>query len=214
MITPDYLYANYSVVLCDGMFPEHELPLTLLDRADRIVCCDGAATKLLRYGKEPYAIVGDMDSLPDDLRTKYADRIFGDDDQETNDLTKTVVWCYRQKINPIIVLGATGLREDHTVANIALLADYVDFVEIAMVTDTGVFIPMNRSRTFKCSKHQQISIFAISTDTEISTSGLKYEVSKRRFSNWNQGTLNETLADSFDIAINGGKVIVYLKIEN
>jgi thiamine pyrophosphokinase len=207
----DYLNSNYSVVLGDGKFPEHDIPLKLLNKARQIICCDGATVKLLQYGKEPDAIVGDLDSLPDSLIAKYNDRIFKDEDQETNDQTKAVCWCRNRNINPVVILGATGLREDHTIGNIALLADYIDFIDIAMVTDTGIFIPMNKSKTFRCSKKQQISIFAISADTKITTSGLKYEIAQRCFSNWNQGTLNETLADSFTVSIDKGKTIVYMK---
>jgi thiamine pyrophosphokinase len=206
-----YLKDNYSVVLSDGKFPEHQIPLGLLDRADKIICCDGAVMKLLQYGKKPYAIVGDMDSVSNDLINTYHNIVFKDEDQETNDQTKAIQWCHKRNISPIIILGATGLREDHTIGNISLLTDYVDFVETAMVTDTGIFIPMNKSRTFNCYKHQQISIFAISPDTKITTEGLKYEVSERCFTNWNQGTLNEALSDSFRIAIDCGKVIVYMK---
>jgi thiamine pyrophosphokinase len=208
-----YLDADYSVVLGDGKFPEHKIPLQLLNNADKIICCDGAATKLLQYGKEPYAIVGDLDSLPDSLIAKYNSIVFKDEDQEINDQTKAVYWCHKRNLNPIIILGATGLREDHTIANIALLTDYIDFVEIAMVTDTGIFIPVNKSKSFECYKKQQISIFAISPDTKITTMGLKYEVSERCFTNWNQGTLNEALSDSFRITTDKGKIIVYLKHE-
>jgi thiamine pyrophosphokinase len=209
----EYFDNGYSVVLGDGKFPEHDIPLKLLNNAAKIICCDGAALKLLQYGKEPYVIVGDLDSLPDNLTDKYNDRIFKDEDQETNDLTKAVCWCHKRNINPIIILGATGLREDHTIGNIALLTDYVDYTDIAMVTDTGIFIPLNKPKTFKCYKHQQISIFAITPDTKITTSGLKYEVSERSFNNWNQGTLNEALSDYFNIFLDKGKVIVYLKHE-
>jgi thiamine pyrophosphokinase len=207
----EYFDSDYSVVLCDGKFPEHDIPLNLLNNARKIICCDGAAVKLLQYGKEPYSIVGDLDSLPDSLIAEYCDRIFRDGDQETNDQTKAVRWCYERNINHIIILGATGLREDHTIGNIALLADYADFTDIAMVTDTGIFFPVNKPETFKCRKGQQISIFAITPGTKITSRGLKYEVSERCFKNWNQGTLNEAVSSSFHITIDRGKVIVYLE---
>jgi thiamine pyrophosphokinase len=207
----NFLNNDYSVVLCDGKFPEHDIPLKLLNNARKIICCDGAAIKLLQYGKEPYAIVGDLDSLPDNLIMQYKDKIFKDEDQETNDQTKAVYWCHKRNINPIVILGATGLREDHTIGNIALLTDYIDLIEIVMVTDTGIFIPVNKSQTFKCHQSQQVSIFAINPDTKITTVGLKYEVSEHHFNNWNQGTLNEALSNSFSIIIDKGKVIVYLK---
>lgn len=206
----EYFNSDYSVILCDGKFPEHDIPLKCLNNARKIICCDGAAIKLLQYGKEPYSIVGDLDSLPENLILQYSDRVFRDEDQETNDQTKAVLWCHERNIKPVIILGATGLREDHTIGNISLLADYADFMDIAMVTDTGIFFPVNKPKTFKCCKGQQVSIFAITPDTKITSQGLKYEVSERCFKNWNQGTLNETLSNSFHIAIDRGKVIVYL----
>ena len=48
---------------------------------------------LLIAGMLPDAIVGDIDSLTDDLAARFADRIFIDESQETNDLTKAVSWC-------------------------------------------------------------------------------------------------------------------------
>jgi thiamine pyrophosphokinase len=204
---------EYSVVLCDGQFPEHEIPLRLLNRAGKIICCDGAATKLLHHGIEPYSIVGDMDSLPDSLLDKYSDRIFRDTDQETNDQTKAIHWCHERDIRPIIILGATGLREDHTIGNISLLTDYIDFTDVITVTDTGIFIPVNRSQTFRCRAGQQVSIFAITPETKITSRNLKYEILNRRLSNWYQGTLNETLSDAFNISIDRGKLIIYLKHE-
>jgi thiamine pyrophosphokinase len=209
----NYIDSDYSVVLCDGKFPEHKIPLQCLNNARRIICCDGAAIKLLQYGKEPYSIVGDLDSLPENLIAEYGDRVFRDNDQETNDLTKAVHWCHVRNMEPVIILGATGLREDHTVGNISLLADYVEFTDVAMVTDTGVFFSMNKSKVFQCYKGQQVSIFAITPDTKITSQGLKYEVRERCFTNWNQGTLNEALSDSFHIIIDKGKVIVYLEHE-
>ena len=201
-----------NVILCNGQFPAHPTPLALLDKAEKIICCDGAAEKLVQYGREPYSIVGDMDSLPLRLKEKYKNRIVYDSDQETNDLTKAVQWCSRQQIEPLVALGATGLREDHAIANIALLCDYKDFIDIVAVSDTGVFVPINCSQTFNCRPHQQVSIFAVTPDTLITSSGLKYEVCKRRFTNWNQGSLNETLTDNFTIEIDAGKLVIFFEL--
>ncbi|MDR2423354.1 MAG: thiamine diphosphokinase [Prevotellaceae bacterium] len=200
-----------NVILCNGLFPSHSIPLNLLNSAKKIICCDGAAEKLLHYGKTPFSIVGDMDSLPDNLKDRYKDRIFHDSEQENNDLTKAVQWCFLRHIHPLIVLGATGLREDHTIANIALLSDYNEYIDIIAVSDTGIFVPINCSKTFICRPQQQVSIFAITPDTKITSSGLKYEITERRFTNWNQGSLNETMSDTFKISIDAGRLIVFLE---
>ena len=51
------------VIVADGKFPEHEIPLRALADADIVVCCDGAATKVDLHGIIPTAIVGDLDSV-------------------------------------------------------------------------------------------------------------------------------------------------------
>ena len=36
------------VILCNGAFPRKAYPLYLLESADAVVCCDGAAVKYVR----------------------------------------------------------------------------------------------------------------------------------------------------------------------
>ena len=39
-----------------------------------------------------------MDSLNESIAGKFNDRIFKDEDQDTNDLTKAVAWCQKEVI--------------------------------------------------------------------------------------------------------------------
>lgn len=199
-----------TVILADGSFPQSDIPLSLLRNASRIICCDGASKSLDDSGLVPYAIVGDCDSIDEALTKKYADRIFRIDDQETNDLTKAVRWCHERGFTDIVILGGTGKREDHTLGNISLLAEYSRIVKVRMVTDNGVFYPLLKGGSFNSVKGQQISIFSIDPDTEISSSGLKYLLKKLKLSNWWQATLNEAEGDSFGLEFEGGPLIVFL----
>jgi thiamine pyrophosphokinase len=203
--------SSKTVILANGQFPENEIPRSFLDNAEVVVCCDGAAVTLVQYGLEPSAILGDCDSIDDEVSNRYADRIYKDDDQETNDLTKAVKWCSEKGYNDIVILGATGKREDHTLGNISLLADYAQFVNIKMVTDTGIFYPALESSRFETFPGQQISIFSINPDTEITSSDLKYPLKKRKLRNWWEATLNEATGDSFELRFEDGKVIVFMK---
>ena len=51
------------VILGDGDYPAAPYPLSLLETADTVICCDGSVVKLLSHGKRPDYIVGDMDTL-------------------------------------------------------------------------------------------------------------------------------------------------------
>jgi thiamine pyrophosphokinase len=199
-----------TVIVADGSFPEHEIPLGYLKEADVVVCCDGSAENLVNYGMVPYAIVGDMDSLSDDLAEKFADRIYVDEDQNTNDLTKAVLWCHNSGYNDIVIIGATGRREDHTVGNISLLTEYSKYLNIRMVTDTGIFIPYNESCIIPSLPGQQVSVFSINPETEITSSGLKYPLIKRKLGNWWEATLNEATGDYVGLEFSVGRILVFM----
>jgi thiamine pyrophosphokinase len=158
----------------------------------------------------PGAIVGDMDSLRDDLTSRFADRIYIDENQETNDLTKAVMWCHESGFNDLVIVGATGKREDHTIGNISLLAEYTKLVRVIIITDTGTFYPFLESCSIPSLPGQQVSIFSIDPETEITSSGLKYPLKKRKLRNWWEATLNEATGDCFELKFKGGVVIVYM----
>jgi thiamine pyrophosphokinase len=200
-----------TVILANGSFPFHEIPVAFLRNASRIICCDGAAQSLIEYGIEPFAIVGDCDSLDPGISEKFNDRIFIDSEQETNDLTKAVKWCSGKGFVDITIIGATGKREDHTLGNISLLLEYARIVNVYMVTDYGIFYPVFESCSFKSFPGQQVSFFSISPETEITSSGLLYPLKKRKLKNWWEATLNEAAGNSFSLVFESGEVIVFLK---
>jgi thiamine pyrophosphokinase len=206
----DFKPESYTVIVADGNFPQHEIPLGYLKNAKQIICCDGSTQNLILAGMQPDAIVGDLDSLSDELANRFADRIFLDENQETNDLTKAVMWCIEIGYRDIVIVGGTGKREDHTIGNISLLADYIGNVNVIMVTDTGIFRPLLKSSEILSFPSQQVSIFSIDPETEVTSYGLKYPLSQTKLTNWWFATLNESLGDRFSLDFSG-RLIVYLK---
>jgi len=199
-----------TIILADGAFPKNEKLLSLLREAERVVCCDGAAKKLFDFGREPDAIVGDLDSLPDDLKVRFRDRLFHSSDQETNDLTKAMDFCICRNFQEIAILGSTGLREDHTLGNISLLADYsMRIGDVYMMTDYGRIDAIHASKNFDSIPGQQVSIFSLTPDTCITAYGLRYPIREKCFTSWWQGTLNETTGDNFRLEMDKGCLLVY-----
>jgi thiamine pyrophosphokinase len=206
----DFIPENYTVVVADGSFPVNETALSYFRNAKRIICCDGSTESVVLAGKEPEAIVGDMDSISEEMAVRFADRIYKDESQETNDLTKVVMWCHEMGYTDIIILGATGKREDHTLGNISLLADYIEYMNVCMVTDTGIIIPFLKSTSISSFPGQQVSIFCIDPETEVTSHGLKYPLNHTKINNWWCATLNESLGEYFSLEFKG-RLLVYLK---
>lgn len=203
-----YNYAVDAVIVANGNFPHHELPLHIISIAPYVVCCDGAANQFLERGYLPNAIVGDGDSISPDNRATHQAILYQIPDQETNDLTKAVRFCHANGLKRIAIVGATGKREDHSLANISLLAEYSRMdLFVVMITDYGVFTVIDKPTTIESVAGQQVSLFAID-NVPITTHGLKYPIHQRVLHNLWEGSLNESLADTFEV-VTEGRVIVY-----
>lgn len=196
---------NLTVILADGDFPRSDEPISVLRNAARIVCCDGAAASLAEFGLEPAVIIGDLDSLPVKFKEQFADRLIHVREQETNDLTKAFSHCLEQGWTDLVILGATGKREDHTLGNLSLLADYSKQVpDLKFITNYGTFFIAGKSGDFSSVPGQQISIIALQTGTPVTSSGLKYPMDKLVLNRWWQATLNEALAEQYHLEFPAG----------
>ena len=198
-----------TIILANGKFPTHKIPLEFLLYAEQIVCCDGAAQNLLNSGIKPDYIIGDLDSISKEIRKEFASILLYRFDQETNDLTKAVQFCLENNRTEITILGATGKREDHTLGNLSLLLDYAEKAKVQMLTDNGIFTPILETSAFESYPGEQISIFSLQPDTVFTFNNLLYPVEKRKLTSWWQGTLNEAETNYFSISFDKGKVLVF-----
>lgn len=179
-----------TVILAAGDFPRAGgAAWRLLAGAKRVVCCDGAARAYRRrFKREPFAIVGDLDSLKGG-RTGGA-RIVHVAEQETNDLAKAVRWCAAQGWKRPIIVGATGKREDHTLGNVFRALAF----GLEIVTDHGRFVPFEGRLRLKVAAGAPVSVFAPDPATRMTSKGLEWPLDGVRFDNLYCATLNRATA--------------------
>ena len=203
---------QFIVILANGAFPKSEKARAYLLKAQRLVCCDGAANKAIAAGFVPDVIVGDLDSLSPEIEKQFSEKIVRISEQITNDLAKTFNYCLSKGWKDVVILGASGEREDHLLGNISLLADFATQAKtIRMVTDYGYFFPATRSGTFRAPKGSQVSIFSLNPQQEITSQGLKYPLDRLRLPRWHMGTLNEALSDEFSLVFaSESPIIIYI----
>lgn len=198
------------VILAAGDFPHGQVAHALLVGACEVICCDGAAEEFCATGAEPVAVVGDFDSLSEELRIRLADRLHHRPDQDVNDLWKALTLAIERGARRVTVLGAFGRREDHSIGNLMLCAARMNEVEIQMVGDRGVFSFIDSDSTFESFAGQQVSLFTLSPTTEISTVGLRYEPPQNRLTAMWQGVSNESLGKEFTIRTNAPTIVYRL----
>jgi thiamine pyrophosphokinase len=202
---------NSIVILCNGLFPTEPYPLFLLDHAEGVVCCDGALQKLLAHNPDarPLVIVGDMDSLPKELQERFQDCLFHETEQDYNDLTKAMRWVlsHHPEVEEITILGATGLREDHTIGNLGLLMEYTRLFDlgdrrVTMVSDYGSAFAITDSSDLHLGEGRRISLFSADNSLHITSEGLEWPLDGVVFDAWWKATLNRTSAPIVSLHFN------------
>lgn len=213
-------------ILCDGDFPGRPEVRDMLLSCDVVVCCDGAASSFMRF-RRPEFVVGDMDSLPAGAREDLSDMMLTVSEQESNDLSKAFRWvCALLGVGKpnamphfsVTVFGATGKREDHTLGNISLLADFALALRdagsagvISMQTDYGCFVPVLDSCRLSLAPGQPLSIFSFDSSVRIASTGLEFPTDGVTFDMWWKATLNRVLNGPVELRMSRpAKVLLYL----
>lgn len=209
----DDFVADVAIV-AKGMFPSSDYALQHLRRAKHVIACDGGVENLLHYSSiRPDLVIGDGDSF---LHQEMAEdiKVMKWVDDEINDLTKAINYAEMQRWKKVVIIAATGLREDHTIANIFLLPSYyLRGLEVRMYSDYGLFIPAMGEAHIYLPKGTQLSFFS-PTQTPLSATGVKFAFENRIFTELWQASLNEAIDEENGICINGKKpYIVYISRE-
>jgi thiamine pyrophosphokinase len=199
-----------TVILANGLFPSHPTPLEALRKAARIVCCDGAANVLIdRSEFFPVAVIGDGDSLSEPARKKFAGCLVPSACQETNDLTKAFRFCIEQGWSDIAIVGGTGKREDHTLGNLSLLADFSREASVRMITDMCIITPVAEATTLSSCEGQPVSFIACDPGVRLTVDGVRYPVQNLELLRWSTATLNVATGSSLRIQPVNGVLLVF-----
>ena len=102
------------LLLLDGEVPGESLLRSIAANASFIIATDGAAQTARKYSTPLDVIIGDMDSLPKDVRKVYEDkgiRIIEEGEQYSNDFEKALRYILTEThYKDVIVLGIHGKR--------------------------------------------------------------------------------------------------------
>ena len=196
------------VIVANGEFPENPIPLDILNNANHIIACDGAADKLMKNGYNPNIIIGDLDSISSLNKEKCKDITVKVSNQSENDLRKAINYAQENNINKLSIIGASGGREDHLIGNIFSLFKYPK-ISIKIFTDNGLFRLINNSKELKSFQGQKVSIFSTDNTIKINTKGLKYNFNNATINTLFYGTLNESLKDVITFNLSHGSLLIY-----
>lgn len=197
-----------TVILAAGDYPKKTSKAhTLLESATRVVACDGAAKNYLNdFAREPDVVVGDLDSIDASTLSTFSN-VIRIPDQDTNDLAKAIDFCRSKGWEDIVVLGASGKREDHAMANAFLALDK----KVKLISDYGTFFPVDDELELDCRLGQPVSIFATDPDTRVTSEGLTWPLDNHKFTTLYSATLNRTNAEKLRLKTDR-PILVYIAL--
>jgi thiamine pyrophosphokinase len=115
------------LIFANGLLPDVQRARKLIQANDFILCADGGTRHAFSLGVRSSLIIGDLDSLSDEDKTKAestgAQIIQYHQDKNETDLELAINHALELKPTSVIILAALGNRLDQTLSNIALLSE-------------------------------------------------------------------------------------------
>jgi thiamine pyrophosphokinase len=200
---------NYLVV-ANGEPPSPQLLHTLYKKHDQLVAVDGGLYACLQCRLEPHLMIGDFDSVSEDVRNQlsHIPQIYTYD-QDCSDLEKTLAYLIQKATGTVTVCGALGKRLDHTLANICILCRYPDRVKFE--TDTEVCLALPKSGVLECIEGQTLSLIPVCNQAKgVVTHGLKWELSGEKLNKNFFSISNICLQPTISFSFESGDLVVCL----
>ena len=174
--------------------------------APRIVAADGGADRVLRLGRQPEAVIGDMDSISPAAKAVLAGRLFPIPEQASTDFDKAL----RSIAAPFVLgLGFSGARLDHGLAVLNALVRHPDRrCLIVSARDVTFLSPLELTLTLLPGS--RLSLFPMGPVTAEST-GLRWPLHGLEFApDAIIGTSNQVAAPKVQLRFSAPKMLVIL----
>lgn len=115
-----------AIIVANGSVDEDEAYGQALRADDLVIAADGGASLALSLDLQPAVVIGDMDSLPPEVRMDLTERgcqfVSHSPHKDETDTELAIRYALQAGADEIVLLGAVGNRLDHTLANVLLLS--------------------------------------------------------------------------------------------
>lgn len=203
-ITPD-------VILClNGTLPETTFFHTLSQIP--IVSADGAAIQLRKVGLLPQYIVGDLDSLIDDIAfwKQHEDIIIQEvRDQNSTDFEKSLEYIQQLGYSSPVICGFHGGELDHTLNNWSILMRYGKIMSLTVYDSNKIAFPIYESIIVKASEGEMISLIP-QPRVYLTTDGLEWNLHNEELClGKREGARNRATKEQVKIKIHSGAMLLF-----
>jgi len=206
-----------AVIFANGVLDSGDETRQAIRTEDLLIAADGGAENCLKLGFVPNVVIGDMDSLPDELQTDLISQRVEffpyPSDKDQTDLELALTFAIHQGSTEIVLIGLLGGRLDQTLANLLLLARE-EWGSARLVIfagrDTGYVLRGATKILISGDLGDLVSLIPLTPDVkDVSTRGLKWTLSSATLTFGSSLGISNELTDSkAEIQIRSGTLLL------
>jgi thiamine pyrophosphokinase len=207
---------NRCVVVANGSHQGMESLRGIITSSHAIIAVDGGLEALKSLNIMPTLIIGDYDSVSKDLLDEYKEKdipcMTFPKRKDATDSELAIDYAIEQGPSELYLLGMTGKRMDHGMANIHMLKRVPEHIKASIIDAYNEIFYSRKDFTLKGYKGKNLSIIPISPVVEnISTSGLDYPLNHENlyFEN-SRGVSNVIVSNHVQITTTSGEYFVII----
>lgn len=201
-----------ALIICNGLIEDYDRIIKKLknESFNYVICCDGGLKHMSMLGIKPHYIIGDFDSLDPLLLKSYEESSIIEKhsvDKDDTDSQLGVKKAIELKCNNITLIGGTGKRLDHTMANIHLCIYCKSYdINLQVIDEYNIVQVVVDSIVVKNKKGFYCSLIPITLRVEnVVARGLKYPLVRETIYIGETRTIsNEITNNEMKIAIKKG----------
>ncbi len=201
-----------GLIFANGTVSEREIEYTRNQQFTAVLAADGGAAAALRFSFTPDYVVGDLDSVSAEIRSRLpAARFVHRPSQELNDLEKTLQFCVEQNFSRLTLLGVSGKRLDHTLCNFSVLCRYDQKFELEIYTPYSRVFIVRKQFIWDGPQGQLISLAPLGTATGVTTEGLAFPLKNEdMIFGRREGLSNYITASPVKISLSSGTLLIFV----
>ncbi len=194
-------------IIGNGVILEPERVAEKIRGFEIVVAVDGGLIWLDQMGIQPDLILGDLDSVSEELLGRYLDvevRRYPTEKDES-DMELAILQFPNDQVT---LFGAFGRRIDHSLYNMALLRR---FPTIRIEDGEEEAFVLTKEATLNVDVGQLISLIPLSDEVRgVTTKGLKWELVEQTLSSELISLSNVALQGQVAVALSAGELLVVL----
>ncbi|CAK7021172.1 thiamine diphosphokinase [Tissierella carlieri] len=206
-----------GLIISSGTITDYSILELVVKESDFIICADGGMNHLAKINKKPNLVMGDLDSISESALNYIKDNnITVEKYSSIKDATDTALameYLIDKEYKEIILMGVTGTRQDHTMANIFLLNTLHDKgIKGKIIDDNNIIYLIDNYMELQYLEDKYVSIVPIVEEgIVISLKGFFYNLDREfiKFGS-THGISNKIINEIGIIEIHKGKALVFI----